>query len=468
MGVPPGRARVRPDRRGLAMVMRPGLRAAPAPRQVQRLALTPTMRLSLQMLRLPLADLVAEVTREAAENPFLEVVWPAAGSGRAGGGDAYDLALMTVAAQPSLVEDLRRQLALMVLPAPVAALADYLVGELRDDGYLDTSLEDCAARLGAGADEMAAALAAIQACEPAGVGARDLAECLALQLREHGLPEEMIARVLAHLARFGTDSAEGLAGVLAVTPREARRLASIVRGLRARPVLPGGGAAVAPPLHADLTVTRDNRGALSVRAARGAMPLLRLNEALLARAGQGDFTDRCRDRGLALIRALAERGRTLERIGGALVEAQHRFFAMGPDHLVPLSRSALARQLGVHPSTVGRAMAGKALDHGGRLYPLSMFFSVGLGAEGAADAPVSARVVRLALARIVAQEDPDAPLSDAMICASLRAEGVDITRRTVAKYRGCLAIPSSYERYRRNRWRHSRPGTPDSSPIATA
>lgn len=424
------------------------------------------MRQSLDILRMSVADLVAEVAREAADNPFLKVAW-SQGSDRAGGGDTFDLALQTVASRPSLMEDLRQQLTLMALPERVAALAHYLAGDLRDDGYLDTPLDDYAARLDAGADDLAAALAAIQSCEPAGVGARDLAECLALQLRDQGLSKGMVGRVLATLGRFGTDRAETLARALDVPVQEAQRLAGIVRGLRARPVLPTGHDAVAPPLTPDLVVRRHNRGALVVSAAGRSLPELWLDEALLARAGSNEFADQCRERAVALIRALAQRRRTLERIGTALVEAQHRFFVLGAEHLVPLSRADLAHDLGMHPSTIGRGVAGKALDHDGRLYPLSMFFSAPLGVDTAGQGTVSAYAARLALARIVAREDPDAPLSDAMICARLRAEGVDITRRTVAKYRECLAIPSSYERHRRNRRRAVRPRMQDSSTAKT-
>jgi RNA polymerase sigma-54 factor len=447
------------------VAVRPGLGAGISVRQGQRLALTPALRLSLEMLRLPLADLAAEVAREAAENPFLIVEWPRRRGGA--GGAAYEMALGTVADEPSLVENLRRQLALMTLPDRVAALADYLAGDLREDGYLDTPLDDYAARLGAGRDELAAALAALQSCEPAGVGARDLAECLALQLRDQGLPEELATRIIANLDRFGAGDIGALGRALGVSQAEARRLAGIVRGLRAQPVDPEETPA-AQMLAPDLIVSRDNRGALKVETAQGAAPALWLDDALLDRAGPGVFADGCRDRGRTLIRALAQRRETLERIGAVLVEAQHRFFALGPDQLVPLSRADLAHRLDLHPSTVGRAVADKALEHDGRLYPLSMFFSVGLAGTVARGGPVSANVARLALARIVAREDPGAPLSDAVICDRLRAEGVDITRRTVAKYRGCLAIPSSHERRLRNRRRGLRARVLDGPSATTA
>jgi RNA polymerase sigma-54 factor len=430
------------------MALRPGL----VQRQTQRLALTPGMRRSLELLRMPAVDLAADLVRMAAENPFLLVDWPRG----SGGGRAYEVALETVAARPSLVESLRGQLGLMALPARVADLAAYLAGDLRDDGYLDTPLDDYAQRLGADPRDLMAALAALQACEPAGVGARTLAECLDLQMRDRGVPAALIKRVLAHLPLFGGPDVGALAAALDLPVDAVRALAGLVRTLRAQPVPEGEGQAPRV-LRADLVVTRDNCGALVVAPVRQSLPRVRLNAALRARGG--GFAKDAQREAEALIAALAQRQSTLVRIGTALAEAQHRFFALGPEHLAPLSRAALAARLDLHPSTVGRAVAGKALDHQGRLYPLSMFFSAALGGEDGQGGPVSAFATQQALARIVAHENPEAPLSDAMICERLRAEGVDITRRTVAKYRGCMRIPSSYERHRRHGQRSMQPHT---------
>lgn len=430
------------------MSLRPGL----SQKQVQRLALTPGLRRALDLLRMPAVELAEDLARMAAENPFLSVEWR-----RGGGGAAFDVALATVAARPSMVESLRQQLALMVLPERVALLADYLAGDLRDDGYLDTPLDEYAERLDVAPADLVAALAAVQACEPTGVGARNLAECLELQLRDQGVSAALVRKVLEHLPLFGGSDLATLRRALGLPMDELRRLAGIVRGLRAQPI---GEAEDDVPqvLRADLVVTRDNRGALAVALARDALPRVRLRATMMAQGKDEGFAKDARQAAVALISALEMRGMTLLRVGAALVEAQHRFFALGPEHLVPLSRVALAGKLGLHPSTVGRTVAGKSLDHAGRLYPLSLFFSVALG-EGDGAETVSAFAVQQTLARIVAHEDPGAPLSDAAICERLRAEGVDITRRTVAKYRGCMRIPSSYERHRRTQLRSMKPRT---------
>ena len=146
-------------------------------------------------------------------------------------------------------------------------------------------------------------------------------------------------------------------------------------------------------------------------------------------AAGGDFAADRRTRAEAMIQALRFRGQTLLRIGQAIADHQHRFFALGPDHLAPMSRRDLAAKLGLHASTIGRAVSSKAIEVSGRLYPLSLFFSTHLPVEGGLG--VAAFVVQRRIAQLIEQEPVHAPLSDDAICAALRATGVDIARRTV-------------------------------------
>lgn len=440
------------------MAMKPSLGL----RQTQRLALTPDMRRSLELLRMPAAGLAAEIAREQADNPYLRVSWPRGGAGAGGG--AFDVALDTVAARPSLVDEVRAQIALMRLPAPVAALAAYLAGDLREDGYLDGDPQEAAALAGLGPDAAAAALQALQSCEPAGVGARSLRECLALQLADRGVASGQAAALLDRLDLVSGGDTAALARALDVVRPEAARLVGIVHGLRALPV--DAGATDARPLRADLTVWRGDDGGLRVDLATGAAPVLALDTALLAESGASGFAAARKARAEALIAAVSARAATLARIGADLIATQYRFFAGGVEDLRPDTRRAMAARLGLHPTTVGRAVAGKALDHGGRLHPLETFFSPALGR--AEDTPISAFAARQALARIVAAEPPDAPLPDAALCARLRAEGVDISRRTVAKYRGCMRIPSSHGRRRRKRARGMQPRPPGNGGPSTS
>ncbi|TMV83668.1 RNA polymerase sigma-54 factor, partial [Thioclava sp. BHET1] len=138
---------------------------------------------------------------------------------------------------------------------------------------------------------------------------------------------------------------------------------------------------------------------------------------------------------------------TLLRIGRQIVRDQQRFFTEGPEFILPMNRRRMAEELSLHPSTVGRAVAGKAIAAGGALYPLSLFFSTAIPITNGET--LSSHAIRLHIRRLIEAEPADMPLSDQRICALLRDVGVDISRRTVAKYRGCMRIPSSSERRRR-------------------
>lgn len=408
----------------------------------QRLALTPAMHFALRILRMPAPDLVTEIAREVGENPFLRFA-----RGGAGPRSSFDVALETVAARPSLGEALRSQIGTMILPPGLRALAEYLTGALREDGYLDSTVEEIAGLTSVPQARVEDALAVLQRCEPTGVGARDLAESLALQLGDHGIARPLADEVVARLPLFAARRWATLSAELGLSRDALTRIAASLRELKPEPVI--APAAPAGVLLPDLIVERQRSGALVVRLGREALPVLSLDRALLARVeGSADpFVAERRERARRLIQAVRARGRTLLRIGERLVHDQPRFFAEGPEHLAPRRRQDLAADLGLHPATIGRAIAGKALLAGGVLYPLSTFFSTALpGREGG---EISAHSVRIAMRRLIDAEPPAAPMTDQAICEHLREDGVDISRRTVAKYRQCMRIPSSSERRRR-------------------
>lgn len=424
------------------MTLAPVLRPAPQ----QRMGLAPAVRASLSVLRMPLADLHAEIAREAAENPFLR--W------RRSPLAAEPLAAAPVeslAAEPSLLDRLRAQIGLMPLEAGVRAMAEHLAGELRDDGYLDTPLEEIAAELDVPLALAEAGLSALQSCDPAGVGARDLAECLALQLADRGVPRALAAAAVARLEDFVAGNWRALGRALGCGQGELERIAGLLPGLVAHPV---AAAPPAPPLMPDL-VAEPGPGGPAVRLAREAAPRLVLDRAMLRRAAGEPFAEACRVRAEALIAAVAARGATLLRIGAHLAEVQQAAFAHGPEHLRPLTRVEVAAALGLHPSTVGRATAGKGIGIDGRVLPLERFFSAALPQTGGP--ALAGHAVRLRIARLVAEEPAGAPLSDEAIRQALAGEGIDIARRTVAKYREWMHLPSSHRR--RRMWRRRGHGT---------
>ena len=423
------------------MAVKPGLHVS----QHQRLGLTPALRMSFSLLRLAGPDLTEAIEREAADNPFLVVEDVRRGSRSSwDGADALEL----VAHEPSLVERLRHQIAALPVGREVSAMAEYLAGQLRDDGYLDGTTAEIAGVLGLSEALVIQGLEALQLCEPAGIGARDLGECLALQLADRGVEPGLARSVLAHLDLLAAGRLGTLATRLGIPAAQVARIAELLPELTPRPIV--DSAPLAPVLQPDLILEAQGGGGF--RASLGQRPgdAVRIDTALLATAAAsadaGGFVASRRERAEALMRALAFRGETLLRIGNAIAVAQHRFFALGPDHLVPMSRAALATELGLHPSTVGRAVAGKAISVAGRLHPLAAFFSNALPAAN--DRSVAAFVVRRSIARVIAAEARGAPVTDDALCRRLRDEGVDIARRTVAKYRQQMRIPPAHQRRR--------------------
>ncbi|WP_207186673.1 hypothetical protein [Rhodobaculum claviforme] len=413
-----------------------GVRQSLAPRLQQRTTLAPAMQTALTLLRLPAAELHAELMREAADNPYIRLRGPAAGTG---------VAADSVVARPSALDRLRAQIGEMPLAPPVRAAAEHLAAELREDGYLDTPLAEIAAALGVPEALLAEGLSALQACDPPGVGARGLPECLALQLVDRGLARATASAVVADLEGFVARDWRRLEAALALPRPELERIAAWLPTLVAHPLVPDA-AQEAPALVPDLVAEVGGDGAVSVRLADAGRPMLRLDPRLMAETPATPEAAAARARAQALLAGLRARGATLQRIGTWLVAAQPEYLAHGAEHLRPLTRRAVAAGLDLHPSTVGRAVAGKSLALDGRLIPLSTFLSAPLPQS---DGPALAGfAVRRRIARMIAAEPPHAPLSDEALRRALAAEGIDIARRTVAKYRDWMRVPSSFRRRR--------------------
>lgn len=411
-------------------------------RQKQRLGLTPDMRMGLAILAMPAEALAEDIWREAGENPCLivEDAW--------GSSSAYDAAVAMTPGEDTLAQTLARQIGLQRLAPDVAEAALVIVSELREDGYLDATLDELAQDYALAVPALAAGLAAVQKCEPTGVGARNLGECLELQLREMGLAQDLARIVIARLGDFAEGRWSRLAAALSIHEDAVRRIGDLVRNLKPRPVAQGGARSTLRIC--EILVEEAHDGSLQVLLNPDALPTVKVAP------GSGALAP-LSVRARSLVAAIAARQATLLRIARALVARQTAFF--GPEgRLDPLSRSDLAAELGLHPSTVGRAIGAKSLIHRGRIHPFSLFFpSAVTGLDGA----VSSFDIQRRIRALIQAEDPDRPLADEDIRSHLVEDGVDIARRTVAKYRKCLRIPSSFDRRRR---KVSRSGSLQSGP----
>jgi len=411
--------------------------------QKQRITLTPELRQSLTLLRLPLLDLIEHIRAEAIDNPLLQVSEPSANRHA---DSAYDIALNSIADTITLGESIRHQLAALPIPRNVKDIAIYLTGDLSENGFLETNIPDAIIELNTTADDLEAAIEAIQSCEPTGVGARDITECLLLQLIEKGVQPATAQDVLKHVQLLVDGQWALLSNLLSLSEDRLIQIAELIRTLKPIPV--AGPEATERPMVPDVSVEDTEKHGLSVTLSNLYLPELSLDTSLLSQARADPATARYIEshhmRARNLMHAVKYRGETLLRITREIVIHQHRFFIDGPDHLAPLTRTTIANKLSLHASTVGRAIADKNLDFNGTLYPLSFFLSSALK-KGAFE-HISAYSVQQAIYKLIKQEPARFPLSDSAIVKELRADGVDIARRTVAKYRGCMNIPSSFVR----------------------
>ena len=414
-------------------------------KQSQRLALSPALQQSVGILALSGPSLEESMAEAAAENPFLVYTpYDWGGSDGAFRTSPYEVALQTVAARPSLGEHIAGQITLLGLPNEVAAAAKQLAYDLDENGFFTQGSEsEIALEHGLPVATAIMAVRAIQGCEPSGVGAFNLTQCIKLQLSESGLSAQRVELVMAGLPYFIKDQTDMIGPALGLTAREAAEMTSLVRSLDPAP---GRAFDEAEPVVRvpELLVTQTESSGLAVELINDSGPRLTLDEALVSARGEGLEAHLAQAR--ALVSAVHFRGKTLLRIGKAVADAQAAYFTGRSKSLAPLTRSAIAERLELHKSTVGRTVGGKSLVWRGQVIEMDSLFPAALRSDGAE--PTSSHAAQLEIARLVAAETAGSVLSDEAICTKLKHDGVDISRRTVAKYRKCLNIPSSSKRRR--------------------
>ncbi|MFC0284132.1 RNA polymerase factor sigma-54 [Camelimonas abortus] len=390
---------------------------------------------------------------EAPEPAGDSAVWSGAAGPPAGDLDALELA----AEQPDLREHLRRQLGLTRLDAATRAAALALVDSITPAGYLDPEtareLDALAARLGVSRATVDAALAAVQQLDPPGVGARDLAECLAIQLRQQ---DRLDAPMQALLSRLDLVAKRDMAKLRRLCGVDEATLTAMLREIRALEPLPGRpfDAAPATPLVPDVIVRRGPDGRWRAELNAELLPRVRLNHAWRARAAraarspaESSFIASAWRDACWLDRSLEQRARTILLVAGEIVRRQEGFFGRGVSALRPLTLKEVADAIGMHESTVSRVTMNKSIGCERGVYGMKFFFPAAISAAGDGAAH-SAEAVRHRIRQLIEAEKPDAVLSDDVIVRLLREDGVEIARRTVAKYRESLRIPSSVDRRR--------------------
>ena len=332
-------------------------------------------------------------------------------------------------------------------------IASQIIGQIDEAGYLEADLLQIAYALQVPLAEVEVVLAVVQSFDPVGVGARSLAECLALQAKEVDRHDPAMASLLANLDLLARGALPQLRRICGVDEEDLADMIRELRGYDPKPGLrfaaPGAGQAVIP----DLFVTPQGKGwAIEVNGAT--LPRVLVNRVYYAELS-GGVQDKASKAWLSdclasanwLIKALDQRQRTIIKVATEIVRQQEEFFRHGIAHLRPMTLRSVAEAIGMHESTISRVTSNKYLSCPRGLYELKYFFTSAIASADGGEA-VSAQAVKSRIKALIAAEDPRKILSDDTLVDLLRAEGFDIARRTVAKYRESMGIGSSVQRRR--------------------
>ncbi len=338
------------------------------------------------------------------------------------------------------------------IAGPDLFIAHHLIDQIDEAGYLRASLLDVATRLGVPLARVEAVLAIIHSFEPTGVGARDLAECLAIQARDADRYDPCMARLIDNLELLARGDLARLKRLCDVDDED---MADMIRELRAYDPKPGcryGGEpsrAVVP----DLFVTRAADGSWSIELNNSTLPRVLVNRRYHAQLATGPqdkaskaWLSDCLASANWLTKALDQRQRTIIRVAAEIVKQQEAFFLKGVAYLKPMTLARVADAIEMHESTVSRVTSNKYLSCARGTFELKYFFTSAIQAADGGDA-VSAEAVKSAIRALIASEGAKI-LSDDTLVELLQARGFDIARRTVAKYREALGIGSSVQRRR--------------------
>lgn len=330
-------------------------------------------------------------------------------------------------------------------------VAEQLIGAIDETGYLRADLGEIAERLGVARALVEEVLAQVQQFDPSGVGARDLAECIAIQAREADRYDPAMATLIAHLDLLAKGALPQLRRICGVDDEDMADMIRELRGYDPKPGLRFGGG-LAEPVVPDIFV-RPARGGWAIELNNDTLPRLLVNRRYYAELAKGAaaksrawLSEQLADANW-LVRALDQRQRTIVKVASEIVKQQEGFFTRGVSAMRPLTLRQVAEAIAMHESTVSRVTSNKYLACPRGIFELKYFFSSGIAAtdgEGAA----SAEAIKSRIAKLIEGEDARAILSDDAIAALLAKEGHDIARRTVVKYREAMGIGSSVQRRR--------------------
>ena len=459
-------------------------------RMSQNLVMTPQLRMAIKLLQMNSMDVQSFVQQELLENPFLQneehsaksekgadkneerdygsddmpddygadtgldmswdSMYEGSGSGSGGAapsGDQPDAWERTAAYEETLRSHLSEQLGLSSDDPVTRFLGQFLIDAIDDAGYLSIDLTATAEQLGVERERLQEVLDLVQSFDPTGVGARSLCECLALQLKSQNHLTPVAQVVLDNLDILARHDVAKLARLAGCSSEEAQEVCLRITKLTPKPGLKFGSD-VSSNVVPELVVTRDSTGKWRAELNAEAMPKILVNKGFDIKGRSKDdkaYINEKMTRAEWLIKSLEQRAQTIYKVGNALLELQTGFFDSGVEHLQPLTLKTVAEKIDVHESTVSRVTNGKYMQTPMGVFELKYFFSSAIGTMGG-NVEVASESVKAMIKRLIKAEDATKPLSDEAIVKSLGTEGINVARRTVAKYREALGIPSSSRR----------------------
>ncbi len=392
------------------------------------------------------AEAAARTAQDAAPTAYTE--W----GGGASNDEEYNLEAF-VAAEVRLADHLAEQLSVAVTTQSDRMIGQYLIDLVDEAGYLPADLGQAAERLGAELADVEAVLGVLQRFDPPGVCARNLSECLAIQLRELNRYDPAMQALVEHLDLLAKRDLAALRKVCGVDDEDIADMIGEIRRLDPKPGLKFGTSRL-QAMVPDVYVRPGPDGGWQVELNSDTLPRVLVNQTYYAELSKtikkdGDksyFTD-CLQNATWLVRALDQRARTILKVATEIVRQQDGFFTHGVAHLRPLNLKAVADAIQMHESTVSRVTANKYMATNRGTFELKYFFTASIASADGGEAH-SAEAVRHHIKQLIDAEDASAILSDDTIVERLRASGIDIARRTVAKYREAMRIPSSVQRRR--------------------
>ncbi len=400
-------------------------------------------------------DAVSDRVSAAPDGGAGSLNYEGGGSIKGGGGISDERSLdQTLEGEENLHDFLTRQMAVLYSAPAERLIATHLIDLVDEAGYVaQESLMDVADRLGVDEDDIFRVLGGLQTLEPSGVFARNLAECLAIQLVELDRYDPAMQALVENLDLLAKREMTAIRKLCGVDQDDIADMIREIRALNPKPGLAYGGVAVQPVVP-DIFIKKSRAGTWVVELNSDTLPKVLVNSQYVTElkdvGGTKEakaFVSDCLADANWLVKALDQRARTILKVATALIKKQEMFFEHGVRFLKPLTLKDIAEEIDMHESTVSRVTNNKFMSCPRGMFELKYFFTSSISAADGGDAH-SAEAVKFRLKEIVDAEDPKKILSDDKLVVLMKAEGIDIARRTVAKYRDAMKIPSSVQRRR--------------------